>query len=65
MARVMQCDYRDIKRIEQPNYSHLPSGNSEWLEYMTVVYVQLYRRSGLSDNAAILFYIIWSGIYLK
>ena len=27
-------------RIEQPNNFHLPSGNSEWLEYMTVVYVQ-------------------------
>ena len=61
----MGIRYRDMKRIEQPNYSHLPPGNSEWLEYMTVVYVQLYRRSGLSDNAAILFYIIWSGIYLK
>ena len=31
---------------------------------MTVVYVQSYRRRGLSVNAEILFYIIWSVIYL-
>ena len=43
----------------------MPSDNSEWLGYMTVVYVQSYRRRGLSVNAEILFYIIWSGIYLK
>ena len=64
-ANVLRVDYRDMIRIEEPNYFHLPSDNSEWLGYMTFVYVQSYRRRGLSVNAEILFYIIWSGIYLK
>ena len=48
---VLGLRYRDMIRIEEPNYFHLPSGNSEWSGYMTFVYVQSYRRRGLSVNA--------------
>ena len=57
--------YRVVNTNRVSNYFHLPSDNSKWLGYVTVVYVQSYRRRALSVNAKILFYIIWSGIYLK
>ena len=57
----LALNYRVDNRVTEPNYFHLPSDNSEWLGFMTVVYVQSYKRRGLSVNAEIfvLYHMEW------